>query len=248
MKVTYAKGSVSPEDIVKYLNLTNQFIDVSMEVVVRKHLVAHAKDMGITVTDEELQEFADKYRRKNFLWHAGHTDDFLKGAGLSREDFLEFCLSSLLYERAKDKVADRQTVEKYFNEDKNKYHLVVLSQLVVGSEEEARSIRERIGSDPGDFHSMARKYANDAQAKFSGGYVGVRTPEAFPASIAAKLRTSKKGEILGPFGEDGSYYLYLVEDVIPPDLDNELVEATVKEEIFDDWKMDLVGGSISVTK
>ena len=211
MKVTYAKGSVTPEDIVKYLNLTNQFIDVSTEVIVRKHLVAHAKDMGISVTDEELQEFADEYRRKNFLWQAGHTDDFLKGAGLSRKDFLEFCLSSLLYERAKAEVADRQTVEKYFQKNKDKYHLVVLSQLVIGSEEEAMSVRKQIGSDPDDFHGMARKYATDVQDKFSGGYIGVRTPDAFPGSIAKQLRTSKKGEVLGPFGEDGSYYLYLVE-------------------------------------
>src|SRR5689334_25173588 len=91
-------------EFIRTLKLTGQFQEL-LEQFVRDRLAARgARKAGIKVTEEEVQERADQYRRVRGLHRAVDTNKFFDALRVSLEEFEAFITDSLYQEKMMNKV------------------------------------------------------------------------------------------------------------------------------------------------
>ena len=62
MPIDYSHGSLSFEEVIKFLSFNGMYHHVYSELIKNKEVAKKAKDLGIAVSDEELQDVADNFR------------------------------------------------------------------------------------------------------------------------------------------------------------------------------------------
>src|ERR1700755_93354 len=89
---------VGLEEFIRVLKLTGQFEEL-LEQFVRDRLAAlGARKAGIRVSEAEIQERADQYRRLRGLHRASDTNKYLDAMRISMEEFEAFITASLYQE------------------------------------------------------------------------------------------------------------------------------------------------------
>ena len=235
MDLQYAGGTISSDEVIKHVNLTGQGDEIYLQMVKVKEAVNKGRELGVTVTDEQLQQFADSYRTLRGLHTAEETMAFLQSAGVTEDDFEDFCEASVLTDLVMEQIASQQAIEECFVSNRTGFDVARVSMIVVGDANLASEIAIQVLEDGEDFHALAGKYSTDETTKAAGGYVGNLSRTAFPEDVAAKVFNASPGDLVGPLGSDGSFQLILVEEVIKADLKSDDVRAAVRERIADEW-------------
>jgi FKBP-type peptidyl-prolyl cis-trans isomerase (trigger factor) len=81
-------------------------------VVVRKVSADAAREKGIKVTTDELQEAADAFRSEYGLGKATDTENWLKSNGISLEAFEDYIETNLLIDKLKVKLETERDKDK----------------------------------------------------------------------------------------------------------------------------------------
>ena len=233
MEIVYERGSLSAEAVLKYLFLSGGADAVIRDCMIRQEVAREGNKLGIAVSDEDLQSFADEYRALRGLHYSRDMITFLQSKGLSVDDFEQFCEESLMSTLLKKRLADEETVKTYFLNHRSRFDRARLSMITVEDENLAQELAMRIAEDGEDFHSLAREYSIDAY-KNAGGYIGPVRREGLPPEMAAKIFNAGAGELAGPFTAGKQHQLFLIEEMIKAEL-NEAVNEEVKEMIFNEW-------------
>jgi parvulin-like peptidyl-prolyl isomerase len=234
MKITYANDTITPEDVIRFLSLTGQSQSIYNQIIIHKEVVKKAKELGIEISDEQLQRFADNFRSLKGLYSAQEMIDYLERSGLDEDDFEAFCEASLLMADLKEHMADKKKVEEYFINNRSEFDFARISVIIVGKEGLANEIAMQVTEDGEDFHALARRHSLDEATKYSGGYVGVVSRKMLSPEIAAKVFNADAGDLVGPFQKDEHQELIWVEEVIKPELTDQIKEG-IKERIFAQW-------------
>src|SRR5690349_10046833 len=112
---------VALDEFIRVLKLTGQFQEL-LEQFVRDRLAARgARKAGIRVTEAEIQERADQYRRVRGLHRAADTNKFFDALRISMEEFEAFITDSLYQEKMMSSVCGEQPVEGYFKLNSPKF-------------------------------------------------------------------------------------------------------------------------------
>lgn len=246
MKIVCSHGTISFEEIIRYLALTGMFSNICSEVIKNKECTKKAKELGITVSDEQLQQFADNFRSIRGLNTTDDMNKFLKSAGLTVDDFEAFCEDTILIELLKDHIVDEDRIGEYFINNRAEFDLVRVSSIVVKEENLANEIVMQVQEDGEDFHVLARKYSVDESTRYSGGYAGTISRNLLPLEMAARVFNAAPGDLFGPFQRHGLFELILIEEVIKADMNNNEVKEALKEKIFSGWVSQFLKGGIRV--
>lgn len=196
---------ITTEELIRILRLTGRF-DAIVEDVVREKLTAHAaRRSDITVSDEEIQERADQFRRVMGLHRAKDTLDYLNAIGATPDDFERFIADSLYQEKMMARVADDAAVEEYFRLHSPRFDSVQLSHIVVDNEGAAREIVSML-KDGERFADLAAEHSL-AESRANGGVMGRVLRGTLPKEVEVRLFNAAVGDILGPFpGSDGESF------------------------------------------
>lgn len=235
MEIGYAQGKITGEEIVKYLALSGLAYTIYPEIMKRREARKKAGELGLTVSDSQLQTFADDFRKARHLYSARDMIAFLKNAGLTLSDFESFCESALLTDLLKEHLADERKVEEYFVNNRADFDLARISIITVKDENLAHEITMQVTEDGEDFHALARRHSLDQKSKYSGGHVGLISRKLLGPEIAAKVFNASPEDVLGPFKINGLFQVILVEEVIKADLANREIQDMVKERMFNEW-------------
>ncbi|MEW6378740.1 MAG: peptidylprolyl isomerase [bacterium] len=235
METGYAQGKISDEEIVKYLALTGMAYSIYPEIIRQKEARKKAEELGLTVTDGQLQTFADNFRKARNLYSARDMIAFLKNAGLTLTDFEFFCESALLTDLLKEHLADEKKVEEYFVNNRSDFDLARISIIAVKEENLANEIIMQVTEDGEDFHGLARKYSLDPKSKYSGGHVGLVSRHLLGPELAARVFNASPEDVLGPFKINDLFQVILVEEVMKADLASQEVRNGIKDRIFNEW-------------
>jgi peptidyl-prolyl cis-trans isomerase SurA len=188
---TYAKIKMNREFPTGDLNKINDSDrEVLEQFITEKLLEAEARESGIKVTDQEVNNYIDEIKKRNHL-----SDDELKTA-LSREgQTLESYRVSVRSELEKGEILNRQVrkkvnitnedVERYYklntkkyrSEDRVRLRHILLSLSTTASPEEVQAVTEKatdlykriVGG--ADFAELAREYSEGA-GRADGGDIG----------------------------------------------------------------------------
>jgi parvulin-like peptidyl-prolyl isomerase len=234
LKVTYSQSNISPEEVIKFLALTGQSNNIYFEMIKNKEVVKKAKELGLMVSDGQLQEFADQYRTIRGLFTSDEMLNFLKCNGLTEEDFEAFCEASVLTMALKESLPTEQRIEEYFINNRSEFDLARISIIIVKEETLANDIMIQVTEEDEDFHKLTRKYSIDETTRNYGGYIGGVSRRMLSPEVAAKVFNAKAGDLLGPFEREKLYQLILVEEVMKAELNDDVKEA-IKERIFSEW-------------
>jgi parvulin-like peptidyl-prolyl isomerase len=245
MKITYAQGSIEPEEVVKFMALTGQAQAVLFQIIKNKEVRKKAEELGLTVSDEQLQEFADQYRTIQGLYTSDEMLNFLKINGLTEDEFEAFCEASALIIALKNHLATEKKMEEHFINNRSEFDLTRISIITVKQETLADEILIQVNEEGEDFHKLARKHSIDETTKYFGGHVGLVSRRMLSAEVSAKVFNAKAGDILGPFEREKLFQLILVEEVMKAELNDDVKEA-IREKILGEWMSQFLKDGIKI--
>lgn len=222
-------------EFVRILKLTGQF-EALLEQFVRDRLAAlGAKKAGIQVSEDEIQERSDQFRRVRGLHRASDTNKYLDAMRVSVEEFEAFITNSLYQEKMMRKVCSEQAVQGYFKLHSPKFDSIEVSHIVLDSEAKAREMIAVLRDDPESFEEMAREHSI-ADTREKGGLIGKLLRGSLRGDVEAKVFNAATGDLLGPFtsGDRTAFEIFRVNAKHPARLDDDTA-TEVRRLLSEDW-------------
>ncbi|MEA3182038.1 MAG: hypothetical protein QOI59_5561 [Gammaproteobacteria bacterium] len=227
--------AIQLDEFVRTLKLTGQF-EALLEQFVRDRLAAmSARKAGIEVSEAEIQERCDQFRRVRGLHRASDTNRYLDAMRVSLEEFEAFITDSLYQEKMLAKVCSEQAALGYFKLNSPKFDSIEVSHIVLDSEAKAKEMVAVLGDDPDSFDEMAREHSI-ADTREQGGVIGKVLRGSLRADVEAKVFNATAGDLLGPFasGDRTAFEIFLVNSKNSARLDEDTA-VEVRRLLREDW-------------
>jgi peptidylprolyl isomerase len=226
---------IDVDDFIRILKLTGQF-DGLMEQIVRDRLtVDAAKKQGIRVTEQEVQERADQFRRVHGLHRAADMNRYLDNVRIGLDEFEAFITDCVYQEKMLQQVCDDRAAQAYFNLNSPRFDIVDVSHIVLEGEGQAKEMMSVLQEEPESFEAMAREHSI-AESRERGGLIGKVSRGSMRADVEAKVFNAAVGELLGPFvsADRSMYEIFRVNAKHPARLDDTL-RGEVRRLLREDW-------------
>jgi parvulin-like peptidyl-prolyl isomerase len=227
--------AIDADDFIRALRLGGQY-DGLIEQLVRDRLTAQAaRKAGIKVSEQEIQERADQFRRVRGLHRATDTNKYLDTIRVTLDEFEAFITDSLYREKMMERVCNDQAVESYFKLNSPKFDSIEVSHIVLDAEGKAKEMMSVLSDDPGSFEEMAREHSiGDTRER--GGLIGKVMRGSMRTDVEAKVFNAAVGDLLGPFASpDRSVFeIFRVNARNPARLDDDTRDE-VRRRLREDW-------------
>ncbi len=223
------------DEVCQALALSGQLDELLLEALRARCLPGWAERLGVSVSDEQVQAFADEYRATHGLHEAEATEAFLERAGLDEDGFFAWCRTQALRRAVREHLAGEEAVREHFLAHPGDFDQARISRILVGDAELASELRMRIAEDGEDFHALARQHSQDEQTRPAGGYAGLVRREELGHEAAARVFSSEPGALVGPLAEGEQHLLILVEEVVKSRLDDEAREV-IEDRLLEEWE------------
>ncbi|SHJ08368.1 peptidylprolyl isomerase [Lutispora thermophila] len=216
----------------KYEDLAKE--KVLDQLISDKVQMKKAQEMGITVTDEEIDAEVDKWKK---LFNSDEKYiEFLTSLNIDEEYFRDNLKKDLVKNKMKEEltknveIADEELAD-YYGRHINEFYKVKASHILLDTEEEARKILERVKAGE-DFNALAKEYSTDPSAKQNSGSLGYFRQGDMVESFEQAAFALKPGEISDIVKSEYGYHIIKVEEKSIDkfeDVKNELRNALITE-------------------
>jgi len=222
-------------EFMRTLKLTGQFEGL-LEQFVRDRLAAlGARKAGIRLSEAEIQERADQFRRVRGLHRASDTNKYLDAMCISLDEFEAFISDSLYQEKMLHKVCSDQSVQAYFKSNSPRFDSIEVSHIVLDSEGKAKEMISVLREDPDTFDEMAREHSI-ANTRDHGGAIGKVLRGSLRTEVEAKVFNAAVGDLLGPFtsADRSTFEIFRVNAKHPARLDDDTA-TEVRRLLREEW-------------
>jgi parvulin-like peptidyl-prolyl isomerase len=222
-------------EFVQTLKLTGQYEGLLEQFVRDRLAVLGAKKAGIQVSEAEIQERADQFRRVRGLHRAADTNKYLDAMRIGLDEFEAFITNSLYQEKMLHKVCSEQAVQGYFKLNSPKFESIEVSHIVLDSEAKAREIIALLREDPDSLQELAREHSI-ADTREQGGLIGKVLRGSLRPDLEAKIFNAAPGDLLGPFasGDRTAFEVFRVNAKHPARLDDDTA-TEVRRLLREEW-------------
>jgi len=225
--------TISSSEMLHNLKLSCQIPTLANNIAVQKIIVQTAKEAGIKINEAELQEEGDKLRLEKNLIKAQDTWTWLEKHHLSIREFEELVYNNVLSRKLANHLFSHH-VEKFFYEHKLDYLAAVTYQVIFDNRDIALEMFYSLLEEEITFPEIARLYIEEPELRRIYGCQGVQHRKDLRPEIAAAVFAAKPPQIIKPITTSKGVYLIWVEEIIQPQLDEELREKIITE-LFSDW-------------
>jgi len=227
--------AIDVAEFLRTLKLTGQFEGLLEQFVRDRLAVLAAKKGGIRVSEAEIQERADQFRRVRGLQRASDTNRYLDAMRVSLGEFEAFVIDSVYQEKMMRKVCSDQAVREYFKLNSPRFDSIEVSHIVVDSEGKAKEMIALLREDPDSFGEMAREHSI-ADTREQGGLIGKVLRGSLRTDVEAKVFNAAAGDLLGPFasGDRTAFEIFRVNAKHPARLDDDTT-AEVRRLLREQW-------------
>lgn len=228
---------ITTDDFIRNLKLTGQFEGLVEQLVRDRLTVRAARQSGLPIGADQIQERADQFRRILGLHRAADTNHYLDALGVSLDEFEAFITDSLYQEKMMEQVCNDAAVAQYFKLNSPKFDSVEVSHIVLDAEGKAREMMSVLMDEPEAFAEMAREHSiGDTRER--GGLIGKVLRGALKPDIEARVFNARPGELLGPFpSPDHAFFeIFCVNAKHPATLDEDTA-AEVRRLLREQWLM-----------
>lgn len=225
--------TITNEDILQQVKLSGKIPEILEEVTKQKILKNAADEIGLQIDEQELQKVADKFRLANQLQTVDNTYNWLKKQGLSLEDFENMLYQELISAKLQAHLFSGK-LNSYFMENQLKYIEVILYEVIFEDEDLAMELFFSIQEGEISFYDVAHQYIQDQELRRKGGYCGRLKRQNLKPEISSAVFASNPPQLLKPIITSKGVHLILVEEIIQPQL-NEEIGRQILSEMFDQW-------------
>ena len=219
--------------IVNHLKLSSQLNKVLEGVATCRVIEAKAAELGIDLSDEELQQAADDFRLAHNLHNIEATWQWLKSNHLSMDDFEALMRTNTVTKKlAHHLFSDR--VKSFFYQNQLDYAGAAMYEVVLDDEDMAIELFCALQEGEMSFHDVSRNYETNPARRRSGGYCGVLQRQNLKPEISAAVFAASPPQLLKPIVTSIGVHLILVEEIIQPQLDEELYNQ-IMSALFSEW-------------
>ncbi|EOR26652.1 peptidylprolyl isomerase [Clostridium sartagoforme AAU1] len=229
-------------------------------LVEEKIILKKAEELGVTPTQEEIDEEVQKYidsMKTNYGGDEGFNSA-LESAGMTLDEFKTNVTSSMKSQLATTKVTEEifkdvsitdEEIGTYYEENKEGFSEANVSHILISDETKAKEVRERAVNGE-DFATLAKELSEDTGTKEAGGSLGVvkYNSTQYVQEFMDGLKALKEGEISEPVKSQFGYHIIKATDVknktleeskdtIKTTLENEKKNEVYKNSI-EQWKKD----------
>lgn len=227
--------AISVAELLQTLKLTGQFEGL-IEQLVRDRITAlAARKHGVRVSDEEIQERADQFRRVRGLHRASDTNKYLDALGVGLDELEAFLADGLYQEKMMQRVCSDEAVRAFFKLNSPRFDSIEVSHIVLDSEGKAKEMISVLRDDPDSFDEMAREHSI-ADTREHGGLIGKVLRGSLRGDVEAKVFNAAAGELLGPFASSDrtTFEIFRVNTKHPAKLDDDTT-TEVRRLLREDW-------------
>ena len=225
--------SISSEDVIHHLKMSCQIPGVIEGIATRKIIADIASKESINVEEEELQQEGDRLRFAKKLVKAADTFAWLKSHHLSVDEFEELVYSTVLSQKvAHHLFSDR--VEAFFYQNQLDFIAAVTYEVIFDDYDLALELFYALQENELTFPEIAREYIPIPELRRAGGYQGIRHRKEFRPEIASSVFAATPPEVVKPIVASKGVYLIWVEEIIQPELNEQLREQIIRD-LFNDW-------------
>lgn len=213
---------ITSDEFVKLLKLSGKFDSLMNEVMEFRLTSLAARKAGVSLSAEEVQARADKYRRAYRLHRAADTNAFLDAQKITLDEFENYIRDTLYQETVLAEVCGDAAMKNYFALHSPKFESIEISHMVLDCEGKAREIKAAVADDPESFARLAREHSvADTAAK--GGYIGKVFRGMLPPELESKVFTAPVGSLVGPLASsDGARFeIFRIDTKKPAELDGD---------------------------
>jgi hypothetical protein len=225
--------TITQNDISQYIKCSYKLPEFSKEIAKRKIIAEKAVDLGVEVSNEELQKTADLVRVINNVTQAHDTWQWLKSHGMSLDDFEEVVFATLISGKlAKCLFEDK--AEKVFVESKLSYTHAVFYEIIFDNKALAMEYFYSIQEKEVSFFEVAYQNIKNEELRRMCGFKGLLTRKQLKPEISSLIFASSPPCLLQPVTTNQGVHLMFVENIIEPVFDDK-AKAMIIAELFDRW-------------
>jgi parvulin-like peptidyl-prolyl isomerase len=229
---------ISIEEAVKYLQASgklSQFIgDIVRQYVIEQEIKTRDDlDINPAFTEQAIIDF----RLKNQLTQPQIFQEWLQTNGLDYEAFHSSITLSFKLDKLKTLVT-QNNIPEYFIERKIFLDRVVISRIIVDSQELCEELRTQI-EEGGSFEQLAREYST-ASDRLMNGMMGAISRGTMPDTLRAAIDIASPGKLVGPIELEGRYGLFRVEQFLPASLEDTQLQQALQNELFEKWLVEKI--------
>lgn len=162
------------------------------------------------------------------------------------KDFEELVYNSVISRKLANHLFSSH-VEKFFYERRLDYDAAATYEVTFEDRDLALELFYAMEEGEITFPEIARLYIQEPELRRTYGYQGARHRKEFRPEIAAVVFASSPPGILKPITTPKGVYLIWVEEIIQPQLDEQLREKIISE-LFAGWLKQQVEGMAMVTQ
>lgn len=232
-KLVLPEISPATDDVVvAYLRHSYKFTEMAALAERDALILTVCEQLGITISDEELQAAGDAFRLEHKLLGASETLAWLGQQRISVEDWSQGIRVSLLTKKLKEHLFG-EAVDNHYMTNRDDYRRVALSQILVHHLTEALKISQALRVENASFCALALEHSKGKQSQQNAGFVGIRFLAELLPEIGKAVAEAKEGEVVGPIQTKLGYHILRVEKWFAAELNE--VREEVLESLFQGW-------------
>ena len=225
-------STATDDAVVAYLRHSFQFAEIAALAEQDILILAVCEQLGLTLTDEELQAAGDAFRLEHKLLGASETLAWLGKQRISVEDWSQGIRVSLLTQKLKEHLFG-ETVDSHYITNRDDYRRVALSQILVRDFTKALKIAQALRVEKASFCALALEHSRGKQSQQNAGFVGIRFLAELLPEITKAVAEAKEGEVVGPIQTKLGYHILRIEKWFSAELGE--VREKVLESLFQAW-------------
>lgn len=218
------------------VRLTNRLIDVCL---IREVLESEP----IKLSDKELQEAMDTFRRAHRLYRAEDTHRWLQQRGISHNQLERLVTQKATIAKLREQVA-AQSVQDYFEAHRAAFDRVCIAYIPFSDRENALRTAEQVLESNGDFYEAAQRcflttarseaWTQDLFMVVQRGYGSSELQGYGSPELVDRIFAAAPGDVLGPLQSGDTYLIVRVLAFTPAQLDDS-TRCTIENILFEDW-------------
>lgn len=204
-------------------------VEIIRQYVIEQELQTQQDlDISPAVTEQAVIDF----RLQNQLTDPQRFQEWLASNGIDYTAFHNQVTSSFKLTKLKAQITEKK-IPEYFIERKVFLDRVVLSRIIVDSQELAEELSSQLGEGAA-FEDLAREYSI-ADDKIVNGMMGPVSRGAMPDLLRAAVDAASPRKVLKPLELEGRWILFRVEQFLPASLEDTQLKQSLENELFEQW-------------
>lgn len=224
---------VSDEAIANYLRYTYKIAEFAALAERDAVVIKACEQLGIIISDAELQAAGDEFRIKHKLLGASETFAWLKKQRISPEDWTQGIRIKLLTQKLKEHLF-LDAIDAHYLSNREEYRQAAFSQILVSELSAALQITQILREGKASFAAMAIEHSQAQPSSKHGGFVGIRFLSNLMPEIKEAIAGVQEGEIIAPVKTYLGYHILRIEKWFAPNL-NASVREEILETLFQIW-------------